>query len=170
MATPFTSAPIITNEQFANGSVNLLGWMPTGTYNVPQPVQIPSTIVSYASSAGVVLVTEDTTSATPVVVSGLPTIAPTGGYCFLQGSVVAQDQLTRDMAVWNIALAVSRLNNATNCVAQGDTTPAVFIQQGTTVPCSITLGASSAGPIITLTGAASRNIAWTVSLLSSVGA
>jgi hypothetical protein len=122
-----------------------------------------------AITTGVIVEEEFTYNAVPLSVPNLPSIPSTGGYCFLQGTIIAQNQQTRVISVWNIALAVYRTANATSCLTQGDTTPSIFTQDSSLAGCVVSLGAGSAGPSIVLTGLAATDISWGINLNLTTG-
>ncbi len=108
-----------------------------------------------AITTGVMEGEETTYNATPIAIPNMPAIPSAGGKVSLQGQIGAYDTVTGDTATWNVALVVKRVPNGTVCVTVGDTMPSLFDAEGTleavaenTPP---TLGANSAGPVITLT-------------------
>jgi hypothetical protein len=119
---------------------------------------------------GTLVQTVVTTSLTASAVSGLPVIPAGGGYCWLQGTLVAQDQVTRDIAVWNVALVVIRAPEATYCSVIGDATPSLFTATGTLEALAApALSASTTGPTIFLPGLLSDHVTWGVNLNITTG-
>lgn len=165
-AANFTPA---TMDQLTSGAALLLAVQPAAGETPSLGMTATAAQLAALIVTGTIVEDEVTFNATPISVPNLPTIPLAGGYCFVQGTIVAQDQTTRDMAVWNIALAVSRVNNGTVCTAIGDTTPSNFVQSGTTVNCNVALGANSNGPSIILIGLSAENVSWGINLNATAG-
>jgi hypothetical protein len=162
--TEATQQPVATSSQLSSGTVNFAGFNQQGQF-----LQIPASVFSEALGLPVVQLTATTGSATPMPVPDMPAIPTSGGFCVLQGQVIAQSQSDWSLAVWNIALAVFRQGTATSCTVQGDDTPGPFTISESMLPCLVTLGADSSGPTIIIQGPSGVDVAWSINLSYTVG-
>lgn len=159
-----------TDEQVSSDQVLLMGVQPPGTGGNQGQTSLaftftPKQVANLVKTGVIPPGSEVTAGAVATTIPGLPSIAAAGGTCVLRGFIAAQDQVTGDTALWTIALLVKRVPNGATCLAVGDTSPSPFATEGTLANLAApSLGANSAGPVISMTGLAGITINWDYNL------
>ena len=167
MATPFPNAPQATVEQIAAGLVNLLGWMPEGTNNVPAPMQV--TLANFADAIGSLLptiatgtVTSVSTTPTTLPLPTLPVMPNTQSVMTITGCVIGQNVSTGNSSIWDVAISVERTAAGQSLAPVGGSliTATVRQQDSSMEACTVTASIGANGPSVIVTGLSGATINW----------
>jgi hypothetical protein len=170
MSTPLTNAQVATAEDITDGSVALLGWMPTGPYNVPTVVQIPFsayvTGLPLTSVSSAVQLNGTTSGLNSTVLSGMPTLPASPSALRFQGTVTAYNSASGDTISWDVTGLIKYAGSGGNAVLLNGST-AQYYADSDMMGCTLTVGVSGLQATITFTGLTATSITITAAILFS---